>query len=281
LVQFSRGCKYSCDFCSIHAFYKDSIRCRDTAAIVEEIKKMPEKHLFFIDDNLFANEEKAKELFKALIPLHKKWFCQISMDAAQDIGMLKLMKQSGCTLVIMGFESLNVDNLKMMKKGANIENIDYHKIISNIYACKLMIYGTFVIGYDFDTLRTIKDTIKFAVDNRFAIANFNPLMPMPGTALYKRLKKENRLLFDKWWLDESYKYGDAMLKLNNLTSMELRNECKKARYEFNSYINIWKRLADRRANAHSLENIILFLAANLISRKEIKAKQGQELGGEV
>jgi radical SAM superfamily enzyme YgiQ (UPF0313 family) len=281
LVQFSRGCKYSCDFCSIHAFYQDSVRCRDTALIVAEIKKMPEKYLFFIDDNLFANEEKAKELFQALIPLHKKWFCQISMDAAQDIELLKLMKQSGCTLLVMGFESLNLDNLKMMKKGANIKNIDYHKIISNIYACNLMIYGTFVIGYDFDTLHTIQETVQFAVDNRFAIANFNPLMPMPGTALYARLKKEDKLRFEKWWLAESYKYGDAMLKLENLTSWELKNECKRARYEFNSYKNILKRLADRRANAHSLENITLYLAANLISRKEIRAKQGQKLGGKI
>ena len=282
LVQFSRGCKFSCDFCSIHAFYKDSIRCKDTAVIVEEIKQMKEKYLFFIDDNLFADEGKSKELFKALIPLHKKWICQISIDAANDTDMLKLMKQSGCIMVLIGFESLDINNLKLMKKGANIKNIDYKKIISNIYDCNLMIYGTFVIGYDFDTVESVKDTVKFAIDNRFAIANFNPLMPMPGTALYERLKSENRLLHERWWLDESYKYGDAMLRPRNLTPSELTEGCKNARFEFNSYKNIFKRLfLGRKANANSIKNMAIFLLSNLISRKEIMAKQGKELGGDI
>jgi len=217
-----------------------------------------------------------------LIPLHKKWICQISIDAANDTDMLKLMKQSGCIMVLIGFESLDINNLKLMKKGANIKNIDYKKIISNIYDCNLMIYGTFVIGYDFDTVESVKDTVKFAIDNRFAIANFNPLMPMPGTALYERLKSENRLLHERWWLDESYKYGDAMLRPRNLTPSELTEGCKNARFEFNSYKNIFKRLfLGRKANANSIENMAIFLLSNLISRKEIMAKQGKELGGDI
>ena len=278
LVQFGRGCKFSCDFCSIHAFYKDSIRCKDTAVIADEIGKMKEKYLFFIDDNIFADEEKARELFRALIPLNKKWFCQISIDAARDKELLKLMKRAGCMLVLIGFESLNIDNLRLMKKGANIKNINYSEIISNIYDCGLMIYGTFVIGYDFDTVESVRETVKFAIDNRFAIANFNPLMPMPGTPLYGRLKKENRLLHDRWWLDEDYRYGDALLSPGKLTASELTEVCRDARFEFNSYKNIFKRLLGR-ANSSSLENMAVFLAANLISRKEIMSKQGKELGG--
>ncbi len=278
LVQFGRGCKFSCDFCSIHAFYKDSIRCKDTAVIADEIGKMKEKYLFFIDDNIFADEAKAKELFRALIPLNKKWFCQISIDAARDKELLKLMKRAGCMLVLIGFESLNIDNLRLMKKGANIKNINYSEIISNIYDCGLMIYGTFVIGYDFDTVESVRETVKFAIDNRFAIANFNPLMPMPGTPLHGRLKKENRLLHDRWWLDEDYRYGDALLSPGKLTASELTEVCRDARFEFNSYKNIFKRLLGR-ANSSSLENMAVFLAANLISRKEIMSKQGKELGG--
>lgn len=281
LVQFGRGCKFSCDFCSIHAFYKDSVRCREISAIVDEIRQKKEKYLFFIDDNIFANEEKARELFSALIPLNKKWFCQISIDAARDVGMLKLMKQAGCMLVLIGFESLNIDNLRMMKKGANIKNINYGEIISNIYDCGLMIYGTFVIGYDYDTVESVRDTVKFAIDNRFAIANFNPLMPMPGTTLYERLKAENRLVHDKWWIDDSYSYGDAMLVPEKLTGEQLKEACKSARYEFNSYKNIFKRLfGGGRANAVSAENMAVYLIANFISRKEIMSKQGRKLGGE-
>jgi radical SAM superfamily enzyme YgiQ (UPF0313 family) len=278
LVQFGRGCKFSCDFCSIHALYKDSIRCKDVAVVAEEVEQMKEKFLFFIDDNIFADEEKARELFRALIPLNKKWFCQISMDAARDKELLKLMKQAGCMLVLIGFESLNIDNLRLMNKGANIKNINYTEIISNIYDCRLMIYGTFVIGYDFDTVENVRDTLKFAIDNRFAIANFNPLMPMPGTPLYERLKTENRLLHGRWWIDEDYRYGDALLSPGKLTGSELTEVCRDARFEFNSCKNIFKRLLGR-VNSSSLENMTVFLTANLISRKEIMSKQGKELGG--
>lgn len=282
LVQFSRGCKFNCEFCSIHAFYKDSVRCKETSVILNEIKGIKEKYIFFIDDNIFANEEKAREMFEALIPLNKKWFCQISIDAAGDVELLRLMKKAGCLVVLIGFESLDIDNLKLMGKGANIKNSNYNEIISNIYSCGLMIYGTFVIGYDHDSLQGVRDTVKFAIDNGFVIANFNPLMPMPGTALYERLKREKRLLHERWWIDESYRYGDAMLAPAGLSPDQLKDACKRARLEFNSYKSIFKRLLQGGgANSASLENIAVFLTANFISRKEILSKQGKELGGEL
>lgn len=278
MVQFSRGCKFSCEFCSIHAFYGDIIRCKDLQKIVTEIRQHKERILFFVDDNLFANEEKARELFKALTPLKKKWFCQISMDAAKDIELLKLMKKSGCLAVLIGFESLNKDNLKMMKKRVNIQNADYDQIIANLYASHLMIYATFVIGYDFDSRNSIGDLAEFARQNQFMIANFNPLMPMPGTKLYQRLKMENKLVHDRWWLDETYKYGDTMLIPKQMTTEELRQGCQEARYGFYSWKNILGRFRHKQANAYSWTNLWLFLAANLISRKEIHTKQGRRLG---
>lgn len=279
LIQFSRGCKFKCEFCSVHAFFKDSIRCKSIECITEEIKQMKEKFIFFIDDNLFSDAEEAKKLFRALIPLKKKWFCQISIDAAKDKELLKLMKKSGCTLVLIGFESLNVENLKQMGKGANVQNNDYSAIIKNIYDAGIMIYGTFVVGYDSDTKDSVKNLVEFAIENKFAIANFNPLMPMPGTRLYDRLKGENKLTFDKWWLNENYHYGDAMLKPAGMSESELMDCCKNARYTFNSYKNIFSRLLNIKANCANPTNVVLFLLANLISRAEIYTKQGKSLGG--
>lgn len=281
LIQFSRGCRFKCEFCSVHAFFKDSIRCKSIECITEEIKQMKEKFIFFIDDNLFSDAEEAKKLFRALIPLKKKWFCQISIDVAKDKELLKLMKKSGCTLVLIGFESLNVENLKQMGKGANVQNNDYSAIIKNIYDAGIMIYGTFVVGYDSDTKDSVKNLVEFAIENKFAIANFNPLMPMPGTRLYDRLKGENKLTFDKWWLNENYHYGDAMLKPAGMSESELMDCCKDARYTFNSYKNIFSRLLNIKANCANLTNAVLFLLANLISRAEIHTKQGKSLGGVV
>ena len=276
LVQFSRGCKFNCDFCSINSFYNCKVRQKSVDLIVEEIKSIKEKILFFIDDNIFLNEKTALELFEAIKPLKKKWACQISMDIAFNDKLLKAMKDSGCILVLIGFESLNEDNLKKMNKVANLKIGKYEKAINNIYKYGLMIYATFVLGYENDTPQSIEKTMQFAIDNNFAIANFNPLIPMPGTKLYERLEKDNKLIFDKWWLEPTYRYGDTAYYPENMTPDELRIGCMKARYEFNTYKNIFKRLIRNKVNRGS--NSIFYLLLNVISRKEIHRKQGKILG---
>lgn len=276
LVQSSRGCKFNCDFCSVHAFFGDSIRTKPTSKILDDIKKTKQKYLFFVDDNLFSDEATAKELFNALIPLKKKWFCQVSIDIASNKELLTLMRKSGCLLVIIGFESLDVNNLRLMGKGENIKNIDYSGVVKNVYDAGLMIYGSFVHGYAFDDIKSMKQSYDFALDNNFAIANFNPLMPMPGTRLFKRAEAENTLTYEKWWLADEFRYGDSMIIPERITPETLTETCKSSRYNFNAYKNILKRLFGAKAN---IKNLPVYLLINLISRKEIYGKQGGALGG--
>jgi len=278
MVQFGRGCKFCCDFCSIHAFYGSSVRMRPLQSIIDDIRKLKHPYLFFIDDNLFSDEAAAMELFKALIPLRKKWVCQISMDAARRPELLQLMRKSGCRMVIIGFESLNPKNLRQMGKGVNHGAADYETVISNIYNAGIMIYGTFVIGYDADTPTTAESLMRFALRHKFAIANFNPLMPMPGTPLYERLQNEGRLTHDRWWTHEDYRYGDAMFIPKGMTGPELTESCKAARYRFNAPHNLLWRATNLKANSRTPINLLLFIAAGLISRREIHFKQGRRLG---
>ncbi len=273
LVQFGRGCRYCCDFCSINAFYKGSVRTRNVENVVHDIKKIKEKYIFFVDDNIFADREKAVKLFMDMKKLRRKWACQISMDIAESAEILKMMKDSGCMMILTGFESLNKENLKQMNKKANMR-FDYEKTLKNIYGAGLMVYGTFVIGYGGDTMDSAQELVDFAVEHKFAIANFNPLMAMPGTVLYERLKWENRLTNDKWWLEKDFRYGDSMIVPENMTSIELSESCRDARYSFYSLGNIFKRMMNRS----NLKNAPVYLKTNLVSRFEILFKQGRELG---
>lgn len=277
VYQLSRGCKFNCDFCSIKTMYK-CVRRKPTDVIVNELKKSKEKIIFFADDNLFYNEKSSVELFRAIAPLKKKWACQISMDIAKNDMLLSEMKKAGCFLVLLGFETLNPDSLDKMNKTANKSVTNYDDVIKKIYKHHILIYGTFVFGYDNDSTDIFEKTLEFAVKNHLAVTNFNPLIPMPGTMVYKRMEDEKRLIYKKWWLSDKYRYSETAYIPLNMTPKELQMGCLKIRTKFYSVGCIMKRLFANPVNFIPW-NFIVFLLANFISRKEILTKQGQILGG--
>ena len=280
VFQLSRGCKFNCDFCSIKTMYK-CVRKKPAEMVADELKRAKEKLIFFADDNLFYDRASALELFRAIAPLGKKWACQISMDAARDDELLSEMKKAGCFLVLMGFESLNSESLSEMHKAANKTAdavVDYEAVIKRIYSHGLLIYGTFVLGCDGDRADVFEKTYDFAVKNNIAVTNFNPLIPMPGTEVYRRMENEGRLLYKKWWLSDRYRYGETAYRPKNMTPEELRDGCLKMRTDFYSRGCILKRLFGNKHNFRP-GNFIVFLLANMISRREIHKKQGQMLGG--
>jgi radical SAM superfamily enzyme YgiQ (UPF0313 family) len=277
-VQFGRGCRFACDFCSIHAFYGSQLRQRSILDVIREIDELDRRFFFFIDDNIFINPTKTEALFRALIPLNIRWTCQVSIDIANHTGLLDLMARSGCIAAVIGFESLNVENLKQMKKKWIFKHSDYETAIQKFRDRGIMIYGTFVFGYDQDTAESFDITVDFALKSKFCLANFNPLTPTPGAKLYDNLRRENRLIFDHWWLDPDYRYGMATFHPRNMTSNELTEGCFRARKKFNQYSSILKRAIDFRTNCRTPSHLGAYLVSNLISRREIFKKQGFQLG---
>ncbi|MCX6876999.1 MAG: radical SAM protein [Verrucomicrobia bacterium] len=277
-VQFGRGCKFACDFCSVRAYYGNTIRQRPVDDVIDEIKALGSKHLFFIDDNLFLNFANALQLFEALIPLKVRWICQISIDAAFNDELLSLMKRGGCRAVFVGLESFSDQNLKQMKKACNLKHTDYHDAIKRFKSYGIMVCGSFVFGYDEDTAEAIQGTLAFALKAKLCLAHFNPLFPTPKTPLYERLQAEGRLNSEKWWVDPRFTYGDGLFQPKKMSSDEVSFACFKARITFNTYFNILRRAIDFKANAGNLFNLKAYLAANLVSRIEIYKKQWLILG---
>ncbi len=276
VYQISRGCKFHCDFCSIKTMYK-KVRRKTADMIVEELKAAKEKVIFFVDDNLFYDKKSAIELFDKIAPLKKKWACQISMDVARDDELLEKMRKSGCFLVLIGFESLNPQSLKEMHKVANTE-ADYSEVIRRIYKHKLLIYGTFVLGCDGDDTDVFDKTFDFAVKSKIAVTNFNPLIPMPGTGVYRKMEEQGRLRYKKWWLSDKYRYGETAFVPDKMTPEDLQKGCLKMRTDFYSAGCILKRLFSNPIHFRPL-NFFVFVMANIVSHREIHKKQGQLLGG--
>lgn len=280
VVQYGRGCKFTCEFCSIRAFYGAGLRQRPVADVVAEIEALGHRHVFFVDDNIFVNRAKAKELLRALVPLGITWSCQVSIDIARDRELVELLEKSGCNGALVGFESLNPKNLDQMKKGWSLKWQDYETSVRTLQDAGVMIYGSFVFGYDGDTPDSFKETVDFAIRNRFFLAQFAALMPTPGARLYDRLRAENRLLHDKWWLDPNFRYGDAAFVPRGMTPDQLTEGCHWARTQFYAYGSMFRRFWDARTNIRSLHRAGFFLAANMVFRRELRAKHGQPLGSQ-
>lgn len=271
-VEFSRGCKFACEFCSVSAFNDFTYQTRPVDRVVEEIEGAGVKRIVIVDDNLFSDKREAGRLFESLVPLGIKWGCQISLDVARDEALLDLLARSGCVFFLIGLESLRGKNLKQMKKGSHLSQEDGSNAVERIRDHGIMIYASFVFGYDHDTVDVFEETVDFSLKHKFALVNFNTLNPMPGTKLYDRLRSEGRLLSSTWWLHEKYKYGEVTFHPRRMSPRQLKEGCIWARFAFTRYASIFRRALDRKANGRNLGNLALYLFANWITRKEYKSK---------
>jgi radical SAM superfamily enzyme YgiQ (UPF0313 family) len=277
VIQYGRGCVHNCEFCSIKAFYGGQVRYRPVADVVAEIKDAGRRWIFFSDDNLVADRARAKELLRAITPLRLHWTSQASLDFVDDPELLDLMVQSGCQCVVIGLETLDQETICQMGKGWS-QVVDYERKLAAIRARGIMVYATFVFGYDGDRGLAFDQTYDFVMRNKLLLVNFNHLQPFPGTRLYERLERDGRLRYQRWWLDPGYRFGEVAFNPAGMSAQRLGDEAWRIRAAFHSYPSMLRRLLDRQANLASLPNALTFLATNIASRQEIDRKQGMQLG---
>ncbi|MDZ4166118.1 MAG: methylase, partial [Coriobacteriia bacterium] len=236
--------------------------------------------LFFVDDNLVADPEAAKELMRALVPLKVRWVSQSGIDHVRDPELLELFVESGCLGNVIGFESLDPADLRAAHKGPNLAaSARYATEIATLREHHLQTWAALTLGYDHDTVASIEETCEWAIVNRFTFAAFNVLMPYPRTPLYARLAEEGRLLYDgRWWLHPEYRFNHAAFRPARMTADELTEVAWGCRQRWNSPGSILSRAFDPATNMASLERLAIYLAYNPIYRRESFKKQGMRLG---
>lgn len=281
LLQYSRGCPYRCSYCATSVFFARSHQHRPVAEVVEEIRSQKRKYLFFVDDNIVADHEAAKELFAALIPLKIRWVSQASLDMLRDAELMDLMVRSGCQGNVIGFESISTDSLREMRKTINraAARDQYASVITQLRRLGLQTWAAFTIGHDTDTRETIQATRRFAIGNKFTFAAYNILMPYPGTPLYDDLAAQDRLLYDRrWWLHPDYRFNHAAFRPANMSPEELTRLAFECRAKTNSIGSILYRLAEPATNLRNPMRLGNFIAYNPLFRREVFKKQSMSLG---
>ncbi len=279
LVETARGCRFRCDFCAITSAFGATQNRRPVDLVIDELRAAhrPGRLVFIIDDNVVSDPAGAKELFRAMAPLGIRWVGQASIDAAWDDELLALLRASGCQGVLVGFESLEAADLKRMNKGFNLARGGPPAAMAAFRRHGLRVYGTFVIGYDHDSADAVQRRVDFAREEGLFIAAFNHLTPFPGTPLYERLWREDRLTSAAWWLDPAYRYNDVPYRPIGLDADEIRRLALQARRDFYGWSSIARR-AMQRQHWRDPYMWFHFLVINAMHRWDVSGRDGLPLG---
>ncbi|MBL8575017.1 MAG: radical SAM protein [Hyphomicrobiaceae bacterium] len=280
LMQFTRGCRFVCDFCAVTRYFDRKHHIRAIDETLAEIENQKRKLVFFVDDNIASNRQALKELCRALIPLRINWVSQASLDVTADAELMKLMVDSGCLGHIMGFESITRDSVREARKAPNMPRFDqYATQIAILREHGLQTWAAFTLGYDHDTVDSVRATLEFALKHRFTFAAFNILMPYPNTPLYDRLTREGRHLYDgKWWLHPEYRFNDCAFVPARMTPDQLTDVCYEARREFNRIPSMLWRFSDLKTNMRTLTRMRAFWQFTPVFRREVFKKHGMVFG---
>ena len=285
LIQFSRGCRFSCEFCAISSYFRSEHFVRRTRDVLDEIAAQDRKILFFVDDNFLSNREAAKAFLRELVPLRIRWVSQGSLDMTNDPELMDLLVESGCLGNVIGFESIAPDNLRLMRKAPNLPGgaatgwDGYEEPCRILRDHHLQTWAAFTLGHDHDTDASIDDLSRFAHENKFCFAAYNILMPYPRTPLYDRLRAAGRLLYGgQWWLHPEYRFNHAAFVPARMSPDELTAACWRVRQRWNHPFSIFSRLWDFKTHLSSPIRLGVYLKYNPLYGRESLRKQGMLFG---
>jgi radical SAM superfamily enzyme YgiQ (UPF0313 family) len=226
-----------CEFCSVTAFNGRRYRRRPAEEVLAELETIPQKMLFFVDDNIIGygqtSREQALTLFKGMVErkLDKWWFCQASLNFGDDEEVLSWAGRAGCKMVFLGLEAEELDALQEMHKQLNAQRgiNAYAQAFLRIHKAGIAVLGAFIFGMDGDTRDKLQRRANYMAYNRgIDVMQTTLLTPLPGTRLFDRYHREGRLLFTKFPQDwDHYDMTEVVHRPGSLEPIQLVQTMKK------------------------------------------------------
>jgi radical SAM superfamily enzyme YgiQ (UPF0313 family) len=202
-IQFSRGCPFNCEFCNVTALFGHQVRMKRSQQVLAELDSIYAAgwrgNIFFVDDNFIGNKQYLKtSLLPALIEWRKDkkgcvFYTEASINLADDPELLDLMVKAGFDSVFIGIESPDEDSLTECRKNQN-KNRDLLQNVKVIQHSGLQVMGGFIVGFDSDSPSTFRRQIDFIQKSGIVSAMVGILNAPPGTRLFDRLHRENRVV---------------------------------------------------------------------------------------
>jgi radical SAM superfamily enzyme YgiQ (UPF0313 family) len=268
VVQTMRGCPYPCEFCSVSTANGTTMRFRPVDEVLSELRSLG-KLILFADDNVMIHRKYSGELFTRLAELDKHWIGQCSLAAVRKLENVKLMADSGCKALFIGFESIDDETLAHTGKRQN-RPAQYREVLDMLHDHGISTWGSFVFGFDTDDPEVFDRTVEFGIEMQLTMALYAILTPYPGTRLYRRLQAEGRLTDERWWLGGDHDAGSPYYLPTQMSREKLREGWQRAWQRFYAPRSIWKRWTVRPRS--SWIQTLGYLPINILQNRLVRHK---------
>ncbi|HEX4567669.1 MAG TPA: radical SAM protein, partial [Vicinamibacterales bacterium] len=233
LVETSRGCPYSCDFCVAPIHQGHKFRERSAKAIVDEIERGYREFgldFFYLwGDTVTLNVKTftafCDELIARKLPV--QWFGNARADNLTDPAFVHRLRKAGCWMLAMGIETESEDIRKNMVK--RLERAKIQTAIDNMRDAGIRSFAFFIFGYPGESVDTINHTINYAIELNPDFANFYPAVPYPGTELYNKAVRDGLLAEEDW---SRMEYSYYLLRGNGLDETVVMDAINRAKRRF-------------------------------------------------
>jgi anaerobic magnesium-protoporphyrin IX monomethyl ester cyclase len=233
IVETSRGCPYSCDFCVAPIHQGHKFRERDPKVIVDEIERAKRElgvsHFYLWGDTVTLNAKTFSRFCDELIArnLGVHWFGNARADNLTDPAFVDRLRKSGCWMLAMGIESASPETRKDMVKRLEEEKV--RAAFANLRASGIKSFAFFIFGYPGETPKALEQTTSYAIDLDPDFANFYPAVPYPGTELYEKAKRDGLLASEDW---SRMEYSYYLMRGNGLDEDVVMKAINRARRRF-------------------------------------------------